>query len=88
MGQHVASIKAAENLSIGDVRCRYLRSCRSGTSASKDSACTTRERDATKARSLGGTRYTPVGFWATRLRQTKTAEEAIARLREFLAGDL
>ena len=24
MGQHVASIKAAENLSIGDVRCRHL----------------------------------------------------------------
>ena len=88
MGQHVASIKAAENLSIGDVRCRYLtvvplwNVCIEGFGL----------HDPGKGRHQGEIPWWdalhPGRVWATRLRQTKTAEEAIARLREFLAGDL
>ena len=102
IGEHVASIEAAENLSIGDFRCRYLtvvplwitmaerfliehyrplwNVCIEGFGL----------HDPGKGRHQGEIPWWdalhPGRVWATRLRQTKTSEDAIARLRDFLAG--
>lgn len=102
IGEHVASIQAAENLSLGDFRCRYL--------TVEPLWITMVERfliehyrplwnvciegfgahDPGKGRHQGEIPWWdalhPGRTWAARLRQTRTSEDAIERLEAFL-GD-
>lgn len=101
IGEHVRSINAANNLSTDDFRCRYLtveplwitmverfliehyrplwNACIEGFGL----------HDPGRGRYQGEISWWdalhPGRVWATRLRQTKTAEDAVTRLREFLA---